>query len=200
MDNEALDRVELKDGTEIRSYRDEIESESPLAWNDYVKYYTNCHDYDKTLLPTYEIEELANDYKGKRNIWMVAVSIHVDSCPGLFIDIGAKRLNKRDLTNYIQGMNDPEFMGDNSQGLLVFKAKDVQEANEMAISIKKNMDTWLSGGVLTLDHGKEVKCGSCGNEEWESIDRVGGVYLDYSGDTDTQIVEIMGLDVELMSN
>lgn len=204
MENKVLDRVELKDGTEIRSYKDEIESESPLAWNDEIRYYTNRHDYDKTLLPTHDIKELANDYRGKKNIWVVQAQIQCGSCPGMFlstwINRKATRLSKLKLDKFIELMNDPKFMGDDSEGLLVFKAKDEKEAWEMAISIKKNMDIWLCGDVLTLDHGKVVKCGSCGHEEWESIDCLGGVYLDYNGDTDTQIVETMGLDVELISN
>ena len=198
MDNEILDRVELKDGTEIRSYRDDIESESPLAWNDDIKYYTNAVDeYNTALLPTYNIESLKDDYKGKKNVWISEVHIACDSCPGMYL-YGISKLNRINLAKYIDDMSDSGLRHNNSQGLLVFKAKDEQEAKEIVLSIKKNMDTWLSGDIVCLHRVRPTHCESCGHDDVEDIDSVGCVYLDYSGDIEQQIVEAMGLDISLI--
>lgn len=202
MDREIIEKVELKDGTEIRSYVDEYayEIESPLAWDNDVKYYTD-KDVDYNGIPTYDLEKLKDDFKGKRNVWVFPVSIQCGSCPGMYFDAcgrgqDGQKLSKFNLVKFLNDRQKSHWNDGNSNGLLVFKAKTWQEAVKIAASTKRNMDSYLSGDVFVLDHGRETECEACGHTEWESMDTIGNVYLDHTGNVEQQMVETMGINID----
>ena len=199
MEREAVNTVSLSDGTEIRAWYDEIESESPLNWNDDSRYYRHGESDFYYNIKCHSLENLEEDYPVKKGLWVVAADIHVDSCPGFFLTGKVRPLRSFSMSKFEETLNDEFYNGDNSQGVLVVKASSQKEAVGFIHNFKKDMDMYLNGETLVLDHGRVNKCGECGHESWESMDAIGDCYIDVNDEKfEEDAVDTFGLDKALL--
>lgn len=194
----VINEIDLKDGTKVRVYPDDHmdAADSPLDWNteDY-RFYAN--DSDRYYIKTFPIASLSEDLKGKKNWYGIKTNMVIeDSCPGVWYTDEIKKRSEIKVDKVIEDLPDA-FYTKGLDGLLMIKAKDIQEARSMADGMAKNMTDFLSGDVFVVEHYKEIECESCGHVEEESIDCVGGCYFNDVND-DVEIVENMGLDKELI--